>query len=314
MNNILNQQITIKDVLSLFTEKDDRDVFIQDAVNLFLQEKKLRARGGTVNYYSYNLKMIVEFLQAKGIHTIRSINQSTLDSLVYYFKGRGNKNASINKRVNALLAVIHFCEEKNLISPLELKYERLPEEQTKIETVDMDDMRKIINYLPALSLRAQAIILLLFTTGIRTSELINIESDNIDFKNLTIYLKFTKTKVARYTPILDSVAKILMKLIQNNNGSKWLFPEKDSHITPLAVKSLLRRIKKALNIEVLSAHKLRHLYATQLLKQGTDIKTVSRLLGHKSIRMTERYLDLTDTEIFEKNRLNNPLYLTSFKG
>lgn len=113
---------------------------------------------------------------------------------------------------------------------------------------------------------------------------------------------------------MPEVATLLKEIIKNNNGSKYLFPEKDSHITPVCVKSLIRRIKKALNIEVLSAYKFRHLYATTLLKQGCDIKTVSRLLDHKSIRMTERYIDLTDTEIYEKNRLNNPLNLLSYKG
>lgn len=66
-------------------------------------------------------------------------------------------------------------------------------------------------------------------------------------------------------------------------------------------------IKKALSIDILSATKLRHLFATTLLREGTDIKSVSRLLGHKTLRITERYLDLTDTEIFEKGRINNPI-------
>ncbi len=314
MNNIFTKQISFNDVISLFHQDEERDIYIKDAIKLFLQHKKLYNRQGTIDYYTYNFKMIIEFLEAKGIHTVRSITKQTLESLVLYFKGRKNKNLSINKRINALMAVIHYVEENDIITPLNLIYKRLPEEQTKIEIVDMDDMKKIINYLPGLCLRSQVMILLLLTTGIRTSELINIESDNIDFKNLLIYLKFTKTKQARYVPILETVAHKLKELIKLNDGSKWLFPEKDSHITSLAVKSLLRRIKKALNIDVLSAHKLRHLYATTLLKQGCDIKSVSRLLGHKSIRMTERYIDLTDTEIHEKNRLNNPLNLMNFKG
>lgn len=314
MNNILTKQISLNEVLSLFNPEDDKDIFIRDAFNLFIQHKKIYNRQGTIDYYTYNFKMIIEFLEAKGIYTIRSIDKEAIESLVLYFKGRGNKNISVNKRVNILLTLIRFCFDNDLVNHMNISYKRLAEEETKIEIVDLDDMKKIINYLPALCIRSQVIVLLLFTTGIRTSELINIESANIDFKNLLIYLKITKTKVARYVPILQSVSYKLHELVESNNGSKWLFPEKDSHITTYAVKSLLRRIKKALNIEVLSAHKLRHLYATSLLKQGVNIKTVARLLGHKNIRMTERYIDLTDAEIYETNRLNNPLYLTNYKG
>lgn len=314
MNNILTKQISLNEVLSLFHQEEDRDIYIRDAINLFLQHKRIYNRQGTIDYYTYNFKMVVEFLEAKGIYTVRSIDKQAIESLVLYFKGRGNKNISVNKRVNILLTLIRFCYDNNLVNHMNISYKKLAEEETKIEIVDLEDMKKIINYLPSLCTRSQVIVLILFTTGIRTSELINIESANIDFKNLLIYLKFTKTKQARYVPILQSVAYKLQELVTSNNGSKWLFPEKDNHITALAVKSLLRRLKKALNIEVLSAHKLRHLYATSLLKQGTDIKTVSRLLGHKSIRMTERYIDLTDVEIYEKNRINNPLYLTDYKG
>lgn len=232
--------------------------------------------------------------------------------MVLYLRGRGNKNVSINKRIMIVLSLIHWCNDEELITPYFLKFHYLEEETAKIEAVSMKDMQKVINYLPKLSARHQAMILLLFTTGIRTNELCNIETENIDLTHLTIYLKFTKTKTARYTAIMPEVASILQEVIQKNNGSKYLFPEKESHITPVCVKSLLRRIKKALNIDVLSAHKLRHLYATTQLRQGTDIISVSKLLGHKTIRMTERYLDLTDTEIFEKGRMNNPLNLVHF--
>lgn len=313
MTQLTDKKVSFEEVLSLFKSNEEvKDIYIHDAVKLFLKEKQLHNRPGTVNYYASNFKIIQEYFDAKAIHTVRSITRSTLTDFVLYLKGRGNKNVSINKRIMIILSLIHWCNDEELITPYYLKFNYLEEEQTKIQSVSIADMQKVINYLPSLSLRHQAIVLLLFTTGIRTNELCNIETENIDFKHLTIYLKFTKNKTARYTAIMPEVAIILKKLIQNNAGSKWLFPEKDSHITPVCVKSLLRRIKKALNIEVLSAHKLRHLYATTQLREGTDIKSVSRLLGHKSIRMTERYLDLTDKEIFEKGRLNNPLKLVHF--
>lgn len=313
MTKLTNAKVSFEDVLSLFKSKDqEKDIYIKDAINLFLNFKKLHNRPGTVDYYTSNLKIIEEYLFFKGIHTIRGITKQTLTDMVLYLRGRGNKNVSINKRIMIVLSLIHWCNDEELISPYYLSFHYLEEEESKIKAVNMNDMQKVIRYLPNLSVRHQAIILLLFTTGIRTNELCNIETENIDFTHLTIYLKFTKTKTARYTAIMPEVAILLKEIIKNNNGSKYLFSKNDSHITPVCVKSLIRRIKKALNIDVLSAHKLRHLYATTQLRQGTDIKSVSKLLGHKSIRMTERYLDLTDTEVFEKGRRNNPLNLVQF--
>ncbi len=313
MIKLTDKKVSFEDVLSLFKSHEEiKDIFFDDAAKIFIKHKQLHNRPGTVNYYTANLKVIQEYLTAKGVHTVRSITKSTLTDMVIYLKGRGNKNVSINKRIMIILSLIHFCNQEELITDYQLNFNYLEEEPAKIQAVSMEDMQKVIKYLPNMSYRHQAIILLLFTTGIRTNELCNIEIENIDFKHLTIYLKFTKTKTARYTAIMPEIASILQRVINDNSGSKWLFPEKDSHITPVCVKSLLRRIKKALNIQTLSAHKLRHLYATTQLREGTDIKSVSRLLGHKSIRTTERYLDLTDTEIMEKGRMNNPLKLVHF--
>ena len=141
------------------------------------------------------------------------------------------------------------------------------------------------------------------------NELCHLEVKNIHFETLQIYLSFTKNGVPRYAAIPEEIVPTLKEAISEAKGSKWLFPNPEGTgcIKQSAVKSLMRRIKSALHIEVLSSHKLRHLYATTLLKRGVDIKTVSRLLGHKSIRMTERYIDIIDTETYYSSRMNNPL-------
>ncbi len=315
MNNILNTQINIQDILSLFVNKEIKDISLHEAYSLFLNDKRIRNRPGTVTFYVNHLSSVIKYLECKGIYNVSQITKQTLNDLVCYYKGRKNKAVTINKRIKALKSLILYLEENEIISPKDLKFKYLKEETAKIETVDIEDMKKILVYIQSLSLSSQTMILLLFSTGIRNSELIRIESENVDFQNYTIYLKHTKNGEPRYVPIVEQVVDVLKNLITQNNGSKWLFPKKDcitSHVSVEASRSLLARTKKALNIEVLSAHKLRHLFATTLLRQGTDIKSVAKLLGHKSIRITERYLDLTDTEILQKGRMNNPMNLTNF--
>lgn len=70
---------------------------------------------------------------------------------------------------------------------------------------------------------------------------------------------------------------------------------------------MLYKLKKDLKIDILSAHKFRHLYATQLLRNGADIYTVKELLGHQKLENTQRYLDLTNEEIKRNNFKYNPL-------
>lgn len=309
-NNFLTKKISLKDVISLcFLEDDIKDIDIDEAYDLFLNSKRNRVRPDTIKYYNDNIPNLLVYLHVKGIHTLRTITNITLSDIANYYQAKGNKNITINKRIGALLAIIHFAEANELITPINLKWVRLPETEAKIEIVKQEDTINILDFIQTLQASSKAKIELILTTGIRINELCHLEIKNIHFETLQIYLSFTKNGDPRYAAIPEEIVPTLKEAISEAKGSKWLFPNPDGTgcIKQSAVKSLMRRIKSALHIEVLSSHKLRHLYATTLLKRGVDIKTVSRLLGHKSIRMTERYIDIVDTETYYSSRMNNPL-------
>lgn len=314
-NNIINKKVSLKDVISLcFLEDDIQDIGIDEAYEFFLNSKRNRVRPNTIKFYNDNVPNLITFLHVKGVHTLRSITKFTLPDIANYYKARNNKNISINKKIGALLAIIHFAEENQLITPMNLKWKRLPETISKIEIVKQKDAVDVLDFIQNLQPSSKAKIELILSTGIRMNELCHIEIRNIHFEDLQIYLSFTKNGEPRYAAIPEEIVPTLKSAVHKAGSSKWLFPnpKNTSCIKQDAVKSLMRRIKKALNIDILSAHKLRHLYATTLLKRGVDIKTVSRLLGHKSIRMTERYIDIIDTETYHSSRTHNPL--SAFKN
>ena len=70
---------------------------------------------------------------------------------------------------------------------------------------------------------------------------------------------------------------------------------------------MLLKLKRDLKIDILSSHKFRHLYATQLLRNGADIYSVKELLGHSNLRTTQKYIDFTNEEIKQNNFKFNPL-------
>ncbi len=309
-NNFLTKKVSLKDVISLcFLDEEIKDIGIDEAYEFFLTSKRNRVRPDTIKYYNDNIPNLLVYLHVKGIHTLRTITTFTLSDIANYYQARGNKNITINKRIGALLAVIHFAENNELISPIHLKWNRLPEQEAKIEIVKQEDTINILDFIQTLQASSRAKVELILTTGIRMNELCHLEVKNIHFETLQIYLSFTKNGDPRYAAIPEEIVPTLKEAISEAKGSKWLFPNPEGTgcIKQSAVKSLMRRIKSALHIDVLSSHKLRHLYATTLLKRGVDIKTVSRLLGHKSIRMTERYIDIIDTETYYSSRMNNPL-------
>ena len=207
------------------------------------------------------------------------------------------------------LAMLNKLHDVNMIDLPIIKYEKLKETPKKIEIIKQEDIIKIIKQIDSMKLSHQVMIYLLIGTGIRRNELVNIKINNINFDNHSIYLEFTKSGKPRYCYFNNHIADLIKKLIDHNKciNNPYLFALGDSHIDKMTVSSMLYKLKHDLNIDVLSSHKFRHYYATQLLKNGADIFVVKELLGHSDLKMTQRYIDYTNDEIKKSNFKFNPL-------
>lgn len=93
------------------------------------------------------------------------------------------------------------------------------------------------------------------------------------------------------------------------SNNKYLFLEEDNktQLTYNALKCFFKRLKRDLDIDVLSPHKVRHFYATNIYNKSKDIYLVSQLLGHTNINTTQIYLDIDNEEHQEKNNYFNPI-------
>jgi integrase/recombinase XerD len=139
--------------------------------------------------------------------------------------------------------------------------------------------------------------MLLIDTGIRRRELINIEIANINLIGKSIHLTRRKTNKNRYIFLSDTTVKVLklyLKLLPHKNYKYLFINSKNytSQITDSNINWLIVNIKKDLLIPVhvsTSPHQFRHTYATACLNNGTDLVHIQKLLGHTSLKMTQRY-------------------------
>lgn len=308
--NILNQNISISDVLSLFTKNQEtKSMELNASLSLYLKIREPYVRPDTLIYYQENMNLVFKFFYFNNITETKQINQSIIDKFIKWSLSNKNKAATINKRIGILQTMFKRLEEYNVIDAPIFKFTKLKETKTKIEPVKKADVKRIIDQIDSMSLSHQLMIYLLIATGIRRNELVNIKVANINFKNKTIYLDFTKSGKPRYCYFDEKIEKLILKLIEQNNctNNPYLFALGSGHVNKQSVSSMLFKLKHDLNIDVLSSHKLRHFYATELLKNGADIYTVKELLGHSDLEMTQRYLDFTNEEIKENNFKYNPL-------
>lgn len=296
-------------VKQLYEKANQKDLLIEIGVKHFLQFEKVNKRPATYQYYVDKFKYILNYFDSANIHYVSQLNNTVLIEYINFLKGSKYKTSTINKLLGAIKTLIKYLEELEMINPVNLRVKKLKEETPKIETIDISTLQLVLNELEKNHSKQHQLIFQLFiATGIRRTELIHIKRKNIDFENNTIYLDRTKTGATRYI-YFDNLIKELIKYeIHYKPANEYLFVNHEGNqLSTSAIDSLFLRIKKELNIEVLSPHKIRHTYATIILKQTKDIEQVRLLLGHSTYNMTKRYIHLTNNELKETSINCNPL-------
>lgn len=302
--NTINTETLIQFLLQQQTT--EKTIEIDLAYKIFINHLKVHNRTGTIKAYKCCLKPFFKFLKRHDIYLSSQVNSDLINKYILERKPFV-KNNTINKEIVSFKTMLNLMIKKKYIDKLNFEFTKLKVERPNIESISKNDLNKIINYFNnhAVLDKNKLIFLLMTTTGIRTTEVLNIKNSNIDLKNLRIYLEFTKTNYPRYIYIKEELVPLFHKVMSNNT---YLFNDDfGNQMTDNALRCFFKRLKKELNIEVLSPHKLRHYYATSLYNKSLDIYLVSKLLGHTNIKTTEIYLDINDKNNQEKNNYYNPL-------
>jgi integrase/recombinase XerD len=164
-------------------------------------------------------------------------------------------------------------------------------EEKKLPIVlSRDEVRRL--FAAAGRLKSRAILMTLYATGLRVSELVGLKISDIDSQRMVIRVGQGKGRKDRYVMLSPTLLPILREYWKAYRPSDWLFPGKDrqkqlDRQTVLCIcRTAARRARLARRI---SPHTLRHTFATHLLEAGTDIRTIQALLGHRSLRTTALY-------------------------
>jgi integrase/recombinase XerD len=195
---------------------------------------------------------------------------------------------------NQMINALKFYYEKVL------KRERtvydLPRPKKSIHLPKIFSEREIKTLLQSpQNIKHQCILLTIYSTGIRLSELLNLRIQDIDSKRMSVFIKGGKGKKDRYTVLSPMLLKHLRHYYKLYFPEYWLFEGRDGgQYSPRSVQQVLRRaISKSGVNSFGTVHTLRHSFATHLLENGTDLRYIQHLLGHSSTKTTEIYTHIT---------------------
>ena len=175
-----------------------------------------------------------------------------------------------------------------------------PKKVQKLPVVlSMDEVERLISVI--INIKHRAMIMLLYSAGLRRSELLQIKPADIDSENMKIHVRQGKGKKDRFTILSPKCLDLLRLHYKLNRPKTYLFEPQGNEGSTLAPTSLTKILKKnaqKTNIKKeVSPHTLRHSFATHMLEQGVNIKLIQRFLGHTSLRTTSVYLHLTNVDI-----------------
>jgi site-specific recombinase XerD len=154
------------------------------------------------------------------------------------------------------------------------------------------------------------LLMLVYSSGLRVSEVIVLKREHIDLSRKTICIYLGKGRKDRYTLLSDRAANFIKEYCLLYNIDEWLFPGQPAsrHLSIRSAQNIFEKALKNAKInKTVSLHSLRHAFATHLLENGTDIKYIQELLGHSSLRTTERYTHVARRNLLKiKSPLDTP--------
>lgn len=235
------------------------------------------------------------------------------------YKGNYLKKTSQSYYLRALRNLLNYFTDKDIASlPAEkIKLPKLTESDKKIKYLKFEQVEKLLmmpNIKTTAGLRDRAILEVLFSTGMRVSELTSLNLKLFNFKNLlankfselelsiagkggkvrTVY--FSRRALGWLAKYLQARRDLFPPLFINYRRSGN--PDDEHRLTPRAIESLVKKYTAMAGLPVdATPHTLRHSYATDLLEQGADLRSVQELLGHQNIATTQIYTHVTNRRL-----------------
>ncbi len=290
------------------------DLEAVEAFKEYLSSEK-NYSSNTIEAYIKDVNDFADFIHseklAQGLLFIR--NKRICANYHSYLNGNGEKATTVNRKMSSLRSFYSYLLKNHHVKENffdDIKSDKVPKRLPHIvKNEEINMMFASIDKKTSLGMRNYIIIEILYGCGLRVSELCNIEIKHIDFNNMTINVKGGKGDKDRVVIMFEDLAIDLKHYItyerldllrksSEPNERKLLLNKNGTKLTPRGVRvildSIVEKMGETFNI---SPHMLRHSFATALIDNGADLRTVEELLGHENLKTTQIYTHVSTETI-----------------
>ena len=276
-------------------------------INNFIEYLRIEKNYSEKTIKSYHDDL--NFFDMQNNKYLLDISEEDIINYLKILKNNKYKKTSVSRKISSLKSFYKYINFKKIkVGYNPTTYILYPKKDKKLPNfIEYNELEEMIkSSLEGKNKERNSLIVeLLYATGLRVSELVNIKINDIDFKDQSIRVvgKGSKERIVYFGEYALSAMNQYIegerKLTLKDNNSEWLFPnKKGKHLTTRMIEIIIDKIMTKVSIKSkVSPHTLRHTFATHMLNSGCDIRVVQELLGHENLVTTEVYTHITSEEL-----------------
>jgi len=294
-------------------------------VEAFLIDRKARSCAkGTLRFYQQKLKPFIDYCDSRVITEIHQISPTLIRSYILYLEETNHNPGGRHAAYRAIRAFLLWFEDEvepeNWTNPIR-KVKAPKVEQEPIEPVEFETVTQMLETCESdtfLGVRDKAILLFLLDTGVRAGEMLSINLEDANQAKGEILIRHSKGKRPRYVYVgkhsKRALRKYLKKRIDNNDALWVTHPRYNSfRLNYDGLRAIILRRAKQAGVDAPSLHDFRRAFALSMLRSGTDIFTLAKLMGYKGIHVLQRYLKQTNEDAEIAHRKASPVEVGLYK-
>lgn len=257
----------------------------------------------TVDNYDKDITEFKEYLVMNNINSFKKVDYSLVRKYLVFLYEKKYKNTTICRHISSLRSFYKYLLGNKLINENPMELISLPKKEQRLPNFlyynDLEKLLETPDQSTSIGLRDKLIFEILYSTGVRVSELVNIKVKDIDFENKSIRI-FGKGKKERIVLFGDQALKLInIYLDQRGFTSEYLIlNNRGNKITTRGVDLIIHKnsLKSGLKNKI-TPHTMRHTFATHMLNDGANLLTVQELLGHENLKTTQVYTHVSNERL-----------------
>lgn len=266
----------------------------------------------TVSSYKNDISSFLSWLNKKQIN-YQQVSGKNINQFISNLFNSGLKSSSINRKISSIKHFYLFLSKKKIIkySPAD-EIETPKQEKYLPISMSEDEVERLLNSPNSnriIERRDKAMIEILYATGMRISELVNLKLTDVDFNRsvLKVFGKGSKERLVPYGEKAAEALDIYLRDRKRSDSKNVFLSNRGSQITRGAFWQRIKIYIKRENLKSsISPHTLRHAFATHLLNRGADLRSVQILLGHSDLSTTQIYTHIAKQRLGEILKKHHP--------